>query len=159
MARKKATRNSAIAAFATKDPIVTVHAGLVKSDPAVTLSRTPFGPVGANGMPVERYYLKAAVPWKRNPAKRPDKIVELNNKFAEIAHSLKDKVSGIAVGSISGKDWKGREYTKVITAPRIAFEIAKAYGKEVNEYATAPSISKLMMTLTGISPESLAVLA
>jgi len=138
-----------------KDPIAFVDPALVKSDPERRLSRTPWGP----GIINYRYYAGAAVPWKMWKIKgydpRPDAVKARNEEFKKIAISLKG-TKGVAVGTISGTDSKGRKYVKTITAPKIAFEIARRLGKSVDYMAEASSV----MELAGkVAPEKAAAIA
>jgi len=106
--------------------------------------RTAVTPFGMDGIGLKRY-VGASVPWKglRIPGAAEmseteiQAIVGVHGNLAtgirKIASTSKrvGTVTGVALGSISGTDYKGRPYTKRGIVPKRALEIARAHGKTV----------------------------
>lgn len=139
-----------VATIKTIDPVGVIDPALVKNDPYRRLSKTPWGP----GFAEYRFYVGLAVPWKHYESKEggvnliPARVLEKNLNFARIASGLKG-TKGVAYGVISGTDWKGRPYVKARTAPKIAFEIARQLGKDVNIIAEGKRIEELVAAKAG----------
>lgn len=101
--------------------IANIVPGLVKGDPRIRLSKTPFGEVGPGGVPVQYYYAGLPVPWKRNPAARPEEVKRRNEEFKREAESLEGETGVYIVRTKKGK---------VMLLPAVAALISMRHGGE-----------------------------
>ena len=99
--------------------------------------RTAVTPFGMDGIGLKRY-VGASVPWKGVKGREAviafaapyGRLADGIRKIADTAAAVKG-VTGVALGTISGTDYKGRPYTKRGIVPKRCFEIARAHGKTV----------------------------
>jgi len=120
--------------------------------------RTAVTPFGMDGIGLKRY-IGASVPWKGVKVKGAAGMSESDieavlgehgrlaagvKKIASVSKEV-GTVTGVALGSISGTDYKGRPYTKRGIVPKRCFEIARKHGKTVTierEAARTPDVIK-----------------
>jgi len=119
-------------------------------------ARTAVTPWGMDGVGLKRY-VGAAVPWKLTKVPgaagmSESDIEAIIGKFGALASGIKKiasvakevrGVTGAALGSISGTDYKGRAYFKRGYVPLRCLEIAKKHGKTVTVEKTAPRVSMI----------------
>mgnify|MGYP000619073463 FL=1 len=111
-----------------------------------------------DGIGLKRY-VGASVPWKgvkvKGAAEMSESEIEaILGEHGDLAAGVKKiastskrvgTVRGVALGSITGTDYKGRPYTKRGIVPKRALEIARAHGKTVvieREAARTPDVIK-----------------